>query len=122
MTRHMRVVRLPGSLDKPMIQISNSVLEDMGFEMGAKIEVHYQENLIVIRKITNYEPNNVQNQTNPVTNPAGPGAPSAADAGESHEHERERGPSRAKSVAETLREPTTPMRFVLRGQWSVVDA
>jgi hypothetical protein len=39
------------------------MLEDVGFEMGSKIEVCYQQNLIIIRKVNDYhEPNNVQKQ------------------------------------------------------------
>lgn len=81
--RRMTVVRCPGTMDRPMIKIANSTLEDVGFEMGTAIEVLYQRDEIVIRKLKDYhEPNNVQKEpAGPVPNTVSTGATAEAEAG-----------------------------------------
>ena len=49
--RRMVVTRAPGSDDKPMVKIANRLLETMGFEIGAPIEVAYREGVITITKL-----------------------------------------------------------------------
>lgn len=51
MPRIMTVTYAPSSDRKrPMIRIANSLLTNSGFNVGNKIEVSYQEGLIIINK------------------------------------------------------------------------
>lgn len=48
----MTVAYAPGSRSqKSMIRISNKMLATAGFEVGAKIEVIYEQNIITINKV-----------------------------------------------------------------------
>ncbi len=65
--RRMKVVRSPGSETRPEIRISNSWLFPAGFGVGTPIEVTYQKDKIIIRKLEDkHESNFLQGQ------PAGP--------------------------------------------------
>ena len=58
--RRMSVVRTPGTEDRPMIRIANRFLSDAGFEIGGTVEVHYQNGVIIIKKLNEHESNNIQ--------------------------------------------------------------
>jgi len=52
-TRRMKVLRAPGTDNKPMIRISNNFLVNAGFSIGTKVEVSYCRGIIVITRINN---------------------------------------------------------------------
>lgn len=60
-TKHMTVTRAPGTERTPMVKIANSALDAMGFNIGSKVVVAYEQerNVISISLKTNYESNNV---------------------------------------------------------------
>ena len=59
-TRKMSVVRTPGTDNKPMIRIANNFLAGADFSIGSTVEVSYGHNIIIIKKITKHEHNNIQ--------------------------------------------------------------
>lgn len=67
LTRTMSVVRTPGTDNKPMIRIANNFLADADFSIGSTVEVSYQHNIIIIKKIKHEY--NIQ-ETNPVSVPS----------------------------------------------------
>src|SRR3990167_961884 len=107
--RRQTVVRNPGTMDRPMIKIANSTLEDMGFEMGTPIEVSYQRDLITIRNINQHEHNNIQTP-HPVTDPT---SPSGVDATEGDGHAGS-GARDAEGNPKALRDVPV-YRYILRG-------
>jgi len=114
--RRMTVVRCPGTMDRPMIKIANSTLEDMGFEMGTAIEVSYvRRGEIIIRKLKDkHEPDNLQKQPAGPVSHSGPSASGRACATESTGH-AEGGASNARACEATMRDMQSH-RYVLRGQ------
>lgn len=120
--KRQTVVRNPGTMDKPMIKIANSTLEDMGFEMGTPIEVSYQRGLITIRNLNdNHESNNLQNPASPVTHPASSGASDTEDAGASDGHAG-RGEPDPTDITKVVPNPIQPLRYVLTGSWRYGDS
>jgi len=68
LSRKMSVVRTPGTNDKPMIRIANKFLADANFSIGSTVEVSYERNIIIIKKLNKqYEFNNIQ-KADSVTN------------------------------------------------------
>jgi antitoxin component of MazEF toxin-antitoxin module len=63
----MSVVRTPGTNDKPMIRIANKFLADANFSIGSTVEVSYERNIIIIKKLNKHEYNNLQ-KADSVTN------------------------------------------------------
>lgn len=50
--REMIIGYCPGKKElTPMIRISNKILTTVGLEVGTKIEVTYEQNIITIKKI-----------------------------------------------------------------------
>ncbi len=49
--RRMVIVRAPGTIDIPMLRISNSFLAGAGFEINTRIEVFYEKGRITITKL-----------------------------------------------------------------------
>jgi hypothetical protein len=49
--RRMKIVRAPGTNDKPMIRIQNRFLSESGFVIRDTFDVTYQSELITIQKI-----------------------------------------------------------------------
>src|SRR3989344_8851229 len=78
--RRMSIVRCPGTMDRPMLKVTNSQLEAVGFTMGTPVEITYQEGLLIVKKM-NHEPNNVQKPASPVTNPAASSGTASAEDG-----------------------------------------
>ena len=106
--KRQTVVRNPGTMDKPMIKIANSTLEDMGFELGTPIEVSYQRDLITIRNI-NHEHDNIQTP-HPVADPT-PSNRGDEEKGDGHAGS---GTRDAEGNPEALRDVPV-YRYVLRG-------
>jgi len=50
--RKMSVTRTPGTDKTPMVRITNNLLTKTGFTLGTHIEVSYEQNIIIIKKLT----------------------------------------------------------------------
>ena len=112
--RNMMVVRAPSTSDCPMVRIANRTLEQHGFKIGVPVEIVYKQNILTLKVIDHA--NTIQKSPSPV-------ALSTASSADTEERDGHTG--RVKSDSTDTRQvvpnPTSPMRWVLSGQWGNGD-
>lgn len=113
--RRMVVVRSPSTNNRPEIRISNSFLLLTGFKVGTPIEVCYQQDRIIITKLSTQHAK-LQKPVNPLTVSAASGQ---ASAGACDGHAERAQPS-ATNTTEALPNAVQPAGYLLAGHYNHV--